>query len=136
MNNMREIIPNYVMSFGFFQCSAKNNLILTKGTVAPSERDICECVGSNCVDRNFFIMEKIVYPTIDDNHIGTFRDLIEKNGQNLTVTELGTYIGIIILALSYGQRDYGFLHNDFNTRNAGIHDMGLKDGQFNLIKYM
>lgn len=124
LNNLRKIIPNFVMSYGFFQCnSKKGNIFSTDAAITiPSDHDICECVGRDCIERNFMILEKIVYPKRGEVIINSVQKLL--GSDLITFEEIVNIVAIVAISMHFAQREYKFLHNDLNTRNVALQKLG------------
>ena len=143
LNNLREIIPNFLLTFGMFNCSSisnkntpPNNLFITeknKKRIIPKGKDICNCVNStNCIHRNFLITEYINSPIINTK-VTSLQNYIEQKDQIIDINEIKSYILIIILSLKYATREYGFVHKDLNTRNISLVNIHKSDSIHKII---
>jgi len=97
---MRNLIPNYIYTLGFFKCNS------------PKNGQIIVCDKTSSDNKIFLMLEKVSGKPITNDY--------------LKIYPVGNLINIllqVILALWYGQEYFYFTHNDLHPGNIIIEDL-------------
>lgn len=111
LQKLREYIPNFMLTFGSYECPSSN---VDKGGKLCDDN-----AGRNM--KYYILLEPVDCPLDDVNPICNLQKYLDSNLFN--AYDYVQFVQILVISLLIAKEECEFTHNDFNPKNICLHDM-------------